>query len=215
MKIWINDLNPELFCFWQIAQADLDNLVAEISYLKKRTTEGKALFEEMTKIDVKQLSNFQRAVRFFILNRITFSGTVESGGYSEQAFQKRFTDSCIDRLSQTALILKNVKITNFDYNKLLITEGQKVFIFLDPPYFSATKSKLYGKKGNLHKAFDHTLFAENVAKCQHQWLITYDNCPTIRDKFKSYNITEWELQYGMNNYQKYSAAKGQELMIYN
>ena len=91
LKIWINDLNSELFYFWKIAQSNLSKLVREIFEIKKTTTDGRKLFQELTTVSTKELSEIERAIRFFVLNRITFSGTVESGGFSQQAFQKRFT----------------------------------------------------------------------------------------------------------------------------
>jgi DNA adenine methylase len=215
LDIWINDLNTELFLFWKIAQSDLRDLVDEIRQVKSNSPSGKALFEEMTTVEVSQLSDFRRAVRFFVLNRITFSGTVESGGYSEQAFQQRFTTSSIERLSKISEILKGIKITNLDYNELLLSSGKNVFIFLDPPYYSVTASKLYGRKGDLHTSFNHNHFAKNVKNCHHKWLITYDDCLTVRENFSDSYMEEWELQYGMNNYKQKSAAKGKELMIYN
>ncbi|MFO5492841.1 MAG: DNA adenine methylase, partial [Cuspidothrix sp.] len=54
-----------------------------------------------------------------------------------------------------------------------------------------------------------------LKQCPHNWLITYDDCPEIRENFKWANITEWELQYGMNNYKQKTAEKGQELFISN
>jgi DNA adenine methylase len=216
LKIWINDLNRELFLFWKYAQSQLPKLVSEIRSIKDKHTNGKSLFEELTTVDVNQLSDFDRAVRFFVLNRITFSGTVESGGFSEQAFHKRFTYSSIDRLEKLEKILTaDVKITNLDYSELLQAEGQDVFVFLDPPYFAATKSKLYGKDGDLHTSFDHLRFASDMTNCPQHWLITYDDSPNIRENFKSARIQEWELQYGMNNYKQGSAAKGKELFITN
>jgi DNA adenine methylase len=216
LKIWINDLNRELFLFWKFAQSDLVQLVAEIRSIKYKYTDGKLLFSELTSVDVSILSDFERAVRFFVLNRITFSGTVESGGFSNEAFHKRFTDTSIDRLEKLEDILsKNILITNLDYNQLLNAAGKDIFVFLDPPYFSATKSKLYGRNGNLHTYFDHQRFAELLKHCNHRWLITYDNSPQIRENFKLVNILEWELQYGMNNYKQNSAAKGKELFIAN
>lgn len=215
LKIWINDLNPELFLFWKIAQSDLKKLIEEIRQVKANYTEGKKIFEELTTINPENLSELERAVRFFVLNRITFSGTVESGGFSEQAFQKRFTDSSIERLEQLEIILKDVKITNFDYSEVLFPSGNNVFTFLDPPYFSATQSRLYGKDGNLHTSFEHDRFADTVKKCQHQWLITYDDSLLIKNNFAGFNLFEWELQYGMNNYKQGKAAKGKELMITN
>lgn len=215
LKIWINDLNSELFLFWKIAQNDLEKMVKEIFNIKKSYLDGKKLFNELTNVSVDELSNFERAVRFFVLNRITFSGTVESGGFSTQAFQTRFTESSIERLEKLESILPGIKITNLDYSSLLKSCNKNIFLFLDPPYFTATKSKLYGKKGDLHTAFDHEMFSKLMKKCSGNWLITYDDCPKIRDNFKFFNIFDWEVQYGMNNYKQCSAAKGKELLISN
>ncbi|MBD2242465.1 DNA adenine methylase [Nostoc sp. FACHB-888] len=216
IKIWINDLNRELFLFWKVAQSDITQLVKEIRHIKVKHTDGKLLFIELTSVDINNLSDLERAVRFFVLNRITFSGTVESGGFSEQAFDKRFTDSSIERLEKLENILsENVQISNLDYSHLLKSEGEDVFLFLDPPYFSATKSKLYGKYGDLHTYFEHQRFANLLQQCHHRWLITYDDSLHIRDNFQWANISEWELQYGMNNYKQSSAAKGKELFITN
>jgi len=77
---------------------------------------------------------------------------------------------------------------------------KNTFTFLDPPYFMATKSKLYGKNGVLHTSFNHDDFSRAMKKCKHSWLITYDDSPEIRTNFSFAKIYEWELQYGMNNY---------------
>ncbi|MEA5575354.1 DNA adenine methylase [Anabaena sp. UHCC 0451] len=218
LKIWINDLNRELYLFWHISQNELPKLVAEVRYIKETYKNGQLLFSYLSRVDVNTLSYLERAVRFFVLNRISFSGTIESGGFSLEAFHKRFTYSSIERLEKLADILTaDVKITNLDYSELLTTESEDVFIFLDPPYLSNKNSKLYGKDGDLHTVFDHEQFAGNMRKFPHRWLITYDNSPeTIKlFNFENINIHEWKLQYGMNNYKQENAAIGQELIIRN
>ncbi|MBD2568058.1 DNA adenine methylase [Anabaena lutea] len=216
LKIWINDLNRELFLFWHFAQSDLSKLVSEIRYVKKTYQDGRLLFSELTTVDVSSLSDLDRAVRFFVLNRITFSGTIESGGFSLESFHKRFTDSSIDRLEKLETILtEDVIITNLDYSQVINAAGENVFIFLDPPYLIAKKSRLYGKDGDLHTGFDDQKFAEDLKLCDHRYLITYDDSPQIRENFQGVNIFEWQLQYGMNNYKQKKAEKGQELFISN
>ncbi len=215
LNIWINDLNQNLFLFWKYSQLEMSKLVLGINTLRDEYQNGKDLFEMLTQINTDKMSAIDRAIRFFVLNRITFSGTVESGGYSEGAFQGRFTTSSIERLAKIQYLLEGVKITNFDYVELLKKPGEDVFIFLDPPYYSVRKSKLYGKKGDLHTSFEHDRFARLLKECNHQWLITYDDCPEIRKHFQFANIYEWELQYGMNNYKQDRAAKGKELFITN
>ncbi|WP_045056366.1 DNA adenine methylase [Aliterella atlantica] len=213
-KYWINDLNSDLYCFWKYVRDDLDSLVSHVTILKESYQNGKKLYNYLNQSD-RIFSEFDRAVRFFIMNRITFSGIMDSGGYSQQAFEKRFTESSIERLKNLSAYLDTVCITCSDYDKLLHQDGEDVFLFLDPPYYQPTKSKLYGVKGNLHTSFDHERFAANVRKCQHRWLLTYDDCQEVRKLFDFAEIAELEVQYGMNNYKQKTAAKGKELLISN
>ncbi len=213
-RFWINDLYPSVFKFWKMAKQDMEGLLGQIWKWRKAFSEGKKLHRFLIK-ELHDFSELEKAAAFFILNRITFSGTSESGGYSEQAFQKRFTESSIDRLSRIKPLLNSVKITNYDFQKVVEASGENVFIFLDPPYFSATQSALYGKNGHLHKAFDHKRFADVMRNCKHQWLITYDDSPVIRDLFSFAKIKEWELTYGMRNVATISRQKANEIFISN
>jgi DNA adenine methylase len=215
MPCWVNDRNPELYYFWYQVKTNLPELVESVCQVKKQTTDGLALFKSLAAADTSIMSPLERAVRFFVLNRITFSGTIESGGYSAASFKGRFTDSSIERLAALDGCFINTHVTNFDYSVLLTEPGEDVFIFLDPPYLSKTQSRLYGRKGNLHTCFDHSRFARLMAKCSHKWLITYDNCEQVRRSFSFAYIYEWELQYGMNNYKQEKADKGKELFITN
>jgi len=215
LKIWINDLNPELYYFWKYAQIDSEKFAKEVFKIRRRRSNGQKLFNELINVDIGTLNEFERAIRFFVLNRITFSGVVESGGYSQLAFETRFTESSIERLAKIGRVLDNVKITRSDYRKLLSISNKEVFTFLDPPYFKATKSRLYGKNGILHTNFNHNEFAQSVKQCKHSWLITYDDTLEIRANFPHANVIEWKLQYGMNNYKQAKAAQGNELFIAN
>jgi len=215
LKIWINDLNPELYYFWKYAQIDSEKLAKEVLKFKIERTDGQELFKELLNINTETITEIERAVRFFVLNRITFSGVVESGGYSQLAFIGRFTESSIERVAKLGKLLEGIKITYLDYREVLSSGGNDVFTFLDPPYFKATKSKLYGKNGILHTGFNHNEFASEMKKCSHSWLITYDDSLEIRKNFEFANIYDWELQYGMNNYKQGKANKGNELFISN
>lgn len=215
MPCWVNDRNPELYYFWHQVTTNLPELVESVYQVKKQTTDGRALFKSLASADTSIMSPLERAVRFFVLNRITFSGTIESGGYSAASFKGRFTDSSIERLAALDGCFINTRVTNFDYRVLLTEPGEDVFIFLDPPYLSKTQSKLYGRKGDLHTCFDHSRFAKLMAECSHKWLITYDNCEQVQRSFSFAYIYEWELQYGMNNYKQKKADKGKELFITN
>jgi len=213
-KFWINDLYSELYKFWEMTQKDVDALITKVYEWKGKYTIGKELYQFLNE-NLEKFNDLERAAAFFIYNRITFSGTTLSGGYSEGAFTGRFTESSIHRLNQLAKIINGSTITNYDYEEVITKEGENVFIFLDPPYYSATKSALYGKNGNLHKSFDHKRFAENMKNCPHKWLITYDDSDYIRDLFSFASIIPWNLTYGMRNITENSDQTGKELFISN
>ena len=210
----INDLNEDLIHFWRAAQQNIDELLHRVMVLKDDYDDGRELWRHLHAPDTKR-NELERAVRFYVLNRITFSGMVDSGGYSHGSYEGRFTDSSIGRLQRLEPLLRDVEIRHGDYESMLHEEGDNVFIFLDPPYWKATQSRLYGVNGELHTSFDHERFAENMRRCPHRWLITYDDSPVIRDLFSFADITEWTLQYGMNNYMQGKAEKGKELFIKN
>lgn len=211
---WINDLYTELYTFWEYAQKDLQSVVNQVIAWKDSFQNGKELHQFLAK-NIDTFNVVEKASAFFVFNRITFSGTTEAGGFSEQAFQKRFTDSSIERLQLLGNVMQNVQITNLDYQTVVETAGENVFIFLDPPYFSATKSALYGKKGALHKGFDHERLAETLQKCPHTWLMTYDNCEYIKNLFSFAHVNDWSLTYGMRNQTKNSTQIGKEVFISN
>lgn len=213
-KFWINDIYFELYKFWEMTQKDVDALIAKIYEWRNQFPVGKELHKFLN-VNLDKFNDLERAAAFFIYNRITFSGTSLSGGFSEGAFTGRFTESSIQRLKQFAKVINGSKITNLDYEEVVKKEGKNVFIFLDPPYYSATKSALYGKNGNLHKSFDHERFAKTMQNCSHKWLITYDDSEYIRNLFSFAQITPWSLTYGMRNVTNTSNQQGRELFISN
>ncbi len=213
-KFWINDIYKNLYHFWKQTQQNPDKLIEQIQYWRDTSNVGKELHKYLLQ-NIDDFDDLKKAAAFFVFNRITFSGTTESGGFSNAAFNKRFTQSSIERVKFLSHILCDTKITNFDYQKVLEAEGENVFIFLDPPYYSATKSALYGKNGNLHKIFDHKRFAEALMRTNHKWLITYDDSEYIRELFSFANIKKWNLTYGMRNVGNNGNQKGNELFISN
>ena len=228
-KYWINDINRELYFFWKYCQQEPKNLAEAIRRMKRiykgGRRGGKKLYKNLIKLSPEEMDGLDRAARFFILNRSSYSGLIESGGYSKEAYLKRFTESSIKRIYRASKILKGVIITNLDYSEVINAPSNcKTFLFLDPPYVSKTKAKLYGKKGELHTSFNHEAFAANVKKCAHKFLITDDKCNKVEELYKFANtigleLKEWTLQYGTNNgpeeRETKSARIGKEFFISN
>lgn len=215
LQFFASDLNYDVYCFWQMLKTQNEKLINEIQHIKDKFKNGKELYRALIERRNSKISDFQRAVDFFILNRITFSGVVDCGGYSQKAFESRFTQSSIERLWKIYTSIQNFHFSASDYTELLEKDGDDVFIFLDPPYFGTSKSKLYGKKGDLHIHFNHERLFKKLKNTKHKFLLTYDDSEFIKKLYKGFYIQEWNLQYGMNNFKQEKAAKGAELLISN
>ena len=176
---------------------------------------------------IKEGDEFHTACLWYILNKTSFSGMAMIGSYAKLAWDQNFTDNCILNLPKVSKIMRGVKslrITNEDYSTLLTTPTDKdAFIFCDPPY--DIKDNLYGNNGDMHRGFDHQKFGEDVIKCNHKWMITYNDNPTLVDRFKAYKQVPWYLQYTMKAAKRIqsdgstasvkSGKKGKELLVLN
>jgi DNA adenine methylase len=190
----VNDKFSPLYRFWKQVKDDGPALCATLrSILVKGVTKADfAKFRET--IMSAGLSQLETAMLYFVINRCSFSGATLSGGFSEEASKKRFTESSVKRISE--LDMTNVSIANQDFADFLDIVHNDAFIFLDPPYYLET-SNLYGNNGDMHESFDHQALFNAVTK-KSDWMMTYNNCPYIRDLYKDYTIIETSWSYGMN-----------------
>jgi DNA adenine methylase len=215
-KYWINDAFKELVAFWQVLQdqGTCEKLIEELEQLRSGFSGPSQIKQYYLKARLEEPTDlYRQAFLFFFFNRVTFSGTTRAGGFSSSASIRRFTRSSIERLKPMPSGLHGTRITDLDFEEVINAPGDDVFIFLDPPYYTATK--LYGHGGSLHE-FDHERLSSALYKSEHKFLITYDDCKEIRRLYKWANIKKWKLQYGMNNCNLERVSKiGAELFISN
>lgn len=138
---WVNDIYNELMSFWICARDHNRELVDIVSKIKSEAEDGKTLHRRLVG-SISSMGKLEKAAAFFVINRISFSGTTLSGGFSKSAFEGRFTDSSIRRVEAIAPILKGVGMTQVDYSELLSAEGDDVFIFMDPPLCKSGEERI-------------------------------------------------------------------------
>ena len=239
-KVWVNDAYYNLYNFWvqlrdkgPALHQELASIKTPIEYVSKPLRKKKvdksqwdrsiidnidkhrALFNKARE-EISSVDDFTKAVYFFILNKCSFSGLGESSSFSEQASEQNFSMTGINKLPDYSKLIKKWTITNFDYEFLLSAKGEDdCFVFLDPPY--DIKDDLYGKNGNMHSGFDHMRFYEDVVKCKHDWMITYNSNEVLRKRFSDYYFNDWDLTYTMRSSKTYTEAQKdrKELLITN
>ena len=222
LNIWVNDLYEPLVNFWQQLQMfgrEMRDELLQLKYRHVEPTSARNLFLDAKKYLARPLEdseNFQRAVSFYVVNKCSFSGLTESSSFSAQASDSNFSIRGIDKLPGYSEIIKKWRITNYSYDYLLKSElDRKAFVYLDPPY--DIKDNLYGKKGSMHKGFDHDLFAADCDSCSMDCLISYNSDQLVKDRFKSWNAAEFDLTYTMRSVGEYmrEQKKRKELLLFN
>ena len=194
LKLIVNDKFTPLYNFWRQVKLNKTILCEELRKIKSISKEQFIAYRN-TIMDLKD-NILQQSIQYFIINRCSFSGSTLSGGFSEEASSKRFTLSSINKIE--SLDFTNIEIYNNDfYDFINNLTNNKILIFLDPPYYLESKSKLYGNNGDMHEGFNHKLLFD-LLNTKKNWIVTYNNCPHIRDMYKNYIIIDVNWSYGMN-----------------
>ena len=218
IDIWVNDLYEPLVNFWQQLQmfgSDLKDKLVDLKSTHNNPASAKELFlASKEKINDQSLPSLDRAVAFYVVNKCSFSGLTESSSFSEQASNANFSMRGIEKLPAYSSLITNWRITNYSYDYLL-DGNEGAFVYLDPPY--DIKDNLYGRKGSMHKGFNHDKFALDCDACLMDQLISYNSDQLVKDRFKTWNAAEFDLTYTMRSVGEYmrEQRKRKELLLFN
>ena len=225
VQVFGYDKMKQLVWFWQALIGDNNRLADEVEklqeYYEVRAKERAPLRGVRVKGCSKQsfmnyredlrtgtyMFSYERAAKYYVINRSSFSGATFSGGWSERASYARFTDSSIKRLRDFKA--ENFRVDYADFGQA-IASHPKAFLYLDPPYYLPDgRDNLYGDGGDLHKTFDH-LKLVNILKERDNWILSYNNCPEILKLYEGYDIIYPDWKYGMS-----SDKTSKEVLIIN
>ena len=221
LKITVNDLYEPLINFWMNLQMFGDDLTKDLKNLKIahcNQDSARCLFAEMKDvINDTKYTNLERAVAFYIVNKCSFSGLTESSSFSAQASDSNFSMRGIEKLPEYSEIISHWHINSYSYEYCFRTDiHDGLFMYMDPPY--DIKDNLYGKKGAMHKCFDHDKFAADCDEHDHiKMLISYNSDQLVKDRFKNWKASEFKLTYTMRSVGEYmrDQQERKELLLFN
>ena len=221
LKITVNDLYEPLINFWSNLQMFGTELYTELKNLKVTNCNqdsARCLFAEMKDvINDKTKTDLERAVAFYVVNKCSFSGLTESSSFSAQASDSNFSMRGIEKLPGYSEIISNWHINQYSYEYCFRTDVHDgLFMYLDPPY--DIKDNLYGKSGSMHKSFDHDKFAADCDEHNNiKMLISYNSDQLVKDRFKDWSASEFNLTYTMRSVGDYMKEQQgrKELLLFN
>lgn len=132
-------------------------------------------------------SKIERAARFYFLLRSSFFAHVEKGWrFVVKTSEANRIYNSIGEIESIARRLQHVYIDHLDFRRCLKNwDREDTFFFLDPPYLDSTPYRRGLRPFTLR---DHMDLAAATRRLQGKWLLTYNDCPKIRELYSDRRI---------------------------
>lgn len=209
---WLNDLDKDLVLAYQAIKERPMDLVRALQ--DETVSKDRHNFYKSWNPD----EPFQRAVRWYYLNRTSYSGIM-----TDSCCYLGFKEGISIPPSQWGNLIVNASIhlshgdvylTSLDFEEAIAQYDLDTFAFIDPPYYKAAR--------NLYKHEFDTRDHERLARVLYnsrqkfRFLLTYDDCPEIRHLYKWATISPQTWRYSI----KYEGteddqAEAKEIFIEN
>lgn len=202
----LNDINSDVVTLYRVVKLHLEEFIRYFKWVLVARDE----FERFTKEQPETLTDIQRAVRFFYLQKMSFGGHVTHRTFGTATTRTpRLNLLRIEEdLSAAHLRLSQVYIENLNYLDLIARyDCEHSFFYIDPPYWNC--EDYYGK--NIFDKTDFEKLADKLKTIKGQFLLSLNDVPEIRDIFKDFTIETTEVTYSCG----ISRNKASEVFIRN
>lgn len=204
----INDLDKELITFYRVVKHHPEEFHRQFKYCLVARDE----FERLKKVAPETLTDIQRAVRYFYLQKNAFGGQVANRhfGTATTGPPKMNIFNLEETLTSAWQRLAAVTIECLDFRALLPRyDRPHTFFFMDPPYWN-----LPGYRHDFVEQ-DFLDLAALLADLKGRFLMTINDTPEIREMFGRFRIEESHLKYSMSKQAASRSKPRTELLISN
>lgn len=144
--------------------------IAEIPQCSRKTADGRIYPSQRS----ESKTNIIRAAEFLYMNRSTFGGDMQSGGFASPSVTGRNPvqsfRNAVDSLNDVSERLRNACIENLNYQECIKKYDSKDSLFFcDPPYL--TTEHYYGEGNFTHD--DHRALADLLHKIKGKAMVTH------------------------------------------
>ena len=196
-----NDKNSDLVNLFRVVKYHPEALQKELEGI---LVARELFFDCRDQLNTRGLTDIQRAARFFVTIK-------ESFGSELKTFRCNSTNltDMVCYLKEAGKRLQRVVIENQGFDKILRTyDREHTLFYLDPPYYGAEKHY----QENFAEE-DHLLLANLLGKLKGRFILSYNDCPEIRELYKGYKIIPVERNSNLTT--KTTRDRYKELIIKN
>ena len=220
-KVWINDLDQGIYSLWQAVRSSSDQLKKQVRAVRPSVD----LFYDLKADEIGGRYKgdvVTDGVRKIALHRMSVSGYGSKSGGPLGGRHQSNKDSGVDcrwnpidlshAINRASRILRRfgdrLRITRLPALDVVGSAAKSAFVYLDPPYVQMGGA-LYST--NMSHVEHETLAAE-LGKTSAQWLLSYDDCPVVRQLYNWADCQPINITYS-NRVEKQSRARSSELLI--
>lgn len=202
----LNDINGELVTLYRVIQNHLEEFIRHLKWQLMARDE----FERFKREDPANLTDIQRAIRYYFLLRNGYGAKVDKHHLAVSPTGRPNINllRIEEDLSAAHLRLSRVYIENLPYETLIRRHDRPgTFFYVDPPYHGFEKD--YGP--GIFSPADFERLREILEGIQGKFLMSINDTPYIRKTFKQFEIEEVETRWNNSPTRK----KVTELLIRN
>ena len=216
-KSWLSDVNAELINFYQIVHDQIAAFIATVCAFDKRYRAAshetqKTLFYQIRNLDrtldFDDMPPFQRAVRFYVLNKTAYNGlyrTNQKGQFNVPWGRYNRPSLCAQQqLFDASEVLRRfgVWLKNTSFEAVLDNAQPNDFVYFDPPYvpLSATASfTAYTPEGfNAEAQKKLADVCYELDRRGIQFMLSNSDTTFIHDLYAKFNITKLQARRSIN-----------------
>jgi DNA adenine methylase len=212
----LNDIDQELITFFRVVKEKPEELIASFEW----ELVSRAEFERLACLEPTQLTDVQRAHRFYYLIMAGWGGelhyprfqtSINDGGHGNRLFGALQT--LRQRVMPVYERLRTVIIENLDWQECINRYDRPgAVMYIDPPYPENGCNYVY----NMREKEAHQLLALRLHDTQCKWILSSYDTPYIRSLFQSHHIFSVQSASGMNKTKKgNSRVMNKEVLITN
>lgn len=236
-KIIGYDIFDVLVNFWDVLLNKNDELVRELNKIKPTSEEYKRIKEELMKTpntqnmlsdwktdtyrrnDIVELDDVKLAAYYYFNHNCSYGPGYLGWGSSVYLNDIKWQDM-IDKIQKFKVPYMEVKRDSFEN---VLTNHNQDFIYLDPPYYTEMDSDnkmhaaIYPMK-NIpvhHDGFNHELLRDLLKNHKGKFVLSYNNCETIRNYYSEFDQSFPSWNYSMGNGETRIGKNRKEMGITN
>lgn len=136
----INNLDSDIIIFYRVVQNHLEEFLKQFKWL---FTSREWFQDWKNQLEVRGLTDIQRAARYYYIQRLAFGGKVKHRSYGVQidrAIPRINILRIEEEMSTVHLRLAHVRIENLTWQNLIKRyDKPDTFFYCDPPYYKGSR----------------------------------------------------------------------------